>query len=175
MRAPIIKDFHWNCWHREIAIVLVPNSSDSALVSLYRLWISHGSYRHYTGSCTADCKILRWTGRPKHLLARILQRLYAGRTERPNQRSHGCNAVSGLLYRKCVSQAGLSSPLPQHHRNFPKRFVPRRFNEKGTGPVAFCAHRLWNWSVFHQTAGKGFRARGLRNHPRVCTQVTETF
>lgn len=39
--------------------------SDSALVSLLLPWISHGSYRHCTGSCTVGCKRPHWTGCPK--------------------------------------------------------------------------------------------------------------
>ena len=38
MRAHIINNFHLNCWRREIAIVLVPNRSNSALVSLLLPW-----------------------------------------------------------------------------------------------------------------------------------------
>ena len=36
--------------------------SDSSLFSLLHLWISHGSCRHCTGSCTGRCKMQRWTG-----------------------------------------------------------------------------------------------------------------
>ena len=39
--------------------------SDSGLVNLLPLWISHGSYRHYTGSYTGHCKMQRWIGYPR--------------------------------------------------------------------------------------------------------------
>ena len=55
-----------SAWPEKEAKVYHPTSrrSDSAFVSLRPLWISHGSYRHCTGSCTVDCKTQRWIGCP---------------------------------------------------------------------------------------------------------------
>ncbi len=39
--------------------------SDRVLVSLLHPWISRGFCKHYTGSCTEDCKRQRWTGCPR--------------------------------------------------------------------------------------------------------------
>ena len=44
--------------------ILSPVPPQRSLVSLLLPWISRGSYRHYTGSCTVGCKRLRWTGCP---------------------------------------------------------------------------------------------------------------
>ena len=50
---------------KEAKVYQLPSRrSDSALVSLLLPWISHGSYRHCTGSCTVGCKKRRWTGYP---------------------------------------------------------------------------------------------------------------
>ena len=54
------------CPEKEAEVYHPPSRrSDIALVSLLPLWISHGSYRHYTGSCTAGCKRLHWIGCPR--------------------------------------------------------------------------------------------------------------
>ena len=50
---------------KEAKVYQLPSRrSDSTLVSLLLPWTSHGSYRHYTGSCTVGCKRRRWTGCP---------------------------------------------------------------------------------------------------------------
>ena len=51
---------------KEAKVYQLPSRrSDSALVSLLLPWISHGSYRHCTGSCTVGCRRPHWTGCPK--------------------------------------------------------------------------------------------------------------
>ncbi len=53
-------------FEKEAKVYQLPSRrSDSALVSLLLPWISHGSYRHCTGSCTVGCKRPHWTGCPK--------------------------------------------------------------------------------------------------------------
>ena len=50
---------------KEAKVYQLPSRrSDSALVSLLLPWISHGSYRHCTGSCTVGCKRPHWIGCP---------------------------------------------------------------------------------------------------------------
>lgn len=91
--------------------------------------------------------------------------------ECPDQRCAGCDALSCVFHRECVSQAWLSSACTQHHGHIQESSRAGRRDRKGAGPLALRPVRLRRRRILYQAVGKGFRQRRICNHSRLCPEV----
>ena len=97
--------------------------------------------------------------------------LFVPRTECPDQRRPGCDALPGVFHRKCLPQTEQCAPGGLDNGAFSDGSGLGQRDGEGKGLVAVRTVRLWRRGVLYKAAGAGFRQRRLCHHPQFRPEI----